>query len=148
MVRLHHLFPFFLLGVDGQDSSSASTDCQSRINHHRAKYGISPLITERSELHSCVNRQSEYDKQMGAHKSYKRCGSLGSQGQVSVITSFEILLESNVILVTHLYHFCTNQLGRRVKLRQCYRCIFQRALALLRNRGFWHTLRHLQPERL
>lgn len=56
------------------------SDCQVRINHHRLKYGID-LITEKKEFHSCNNRQSQYDKLQGAHKSYKRCGSIGSQGQ-------------------------------------------------------------------
>ncbi len=63
----------------GLISVSSQNDCKSRINHHRTKYGVD-LITEREDLHSCANRQSQYDKQMGAHKSYKRCGSLGSQG--------------------------------------------------------------------
>ena len=56
-----------------------SQDCLSRINHHRTKYGID-LISERKDLHDCANRQSQYDHVMGAHKSYKRCGGLGSQG--------------------------------------------------------------------
>ena len=53
--------------------------CTTRINHLRSKFNI-PLITERKDLHTCANRQSEYDKQVGAHKSFKRCGSVGSQG--------------------------------------------------------------------
>lgn len=57
----------------------AQTDCKSRINHHRTKYG-EELIEEREDLHDCANRQSQYDDVMGAHKSYKRCGGLGSQG--------------------------------------------------------------------
>ena len=60
----------------------AQSDCKSRIEHHRTKYGVDPpFISERTDLHSCANRQSQFDKQMGAHKSYKRCGFTGSQGQ-------------------------------------------------------------------
>ena len=78
---LHFILPALILAARGISAASESvdSDCQIRINHHRAKYGVDP-ITERTELHSCANRQSEYDKQMGAHKSYKRCGGLGSQG--------------------------------------------------------------------
>lgn len=69
------------------------TDCLSRINHHRTKYGEA-LISEREDLHDCANRQSQYDDVMGAHKSYQRCGGLGSQGSgggstcASVIDAF------------------------------------------------------------
>lgn len=55
------------------------SDCQERINFLRAKFSITP-ISERKDLHSCANRQSEFDKQVGAHKSFKRCGAVGSQG--------------------------------------------------------------------
>ena len=57
---------------DTATDGTSSTDCQSRINHHRTKYSVS-LITERTELHSCVNRQSQYDKAVGVHESYWRC---------------------------------------------------------------------------
>lgn len=50
-----------------------TSDCLSRINHHRAKWGLSPM-TERTDLHSCVNREAEYDKAHGAHKAFRWCG--------------------------------------------------------------------------
>ena len=75
---LHNVLPLTILVLQGRQGHS-QTDCKSRINHHRTKYGIDH-ITEREELHSCANRQSQYDKKMGAHKSFKRCGALGSQG--------------------------------------------------------------------
>lgn len=82
MARSYRLVPMamVLLGLLQIHHASCQTDCKSRINHHRTKYGITPLIEERTDLHTCANRQSEYDKQMGAHKSYQRCGPLGSQG--------------------------------------------------------------------
>ena len=61
-------------------TSEPEHDCQSRINHHRTKYGISNLVTERKDLHSCANRQSQYDKVNGSHSSFKICGFMGSQG--------------------------------------------------------------------
>jgi len=54
-------------------------ECKERINHFRIKHKIQPLITEREDLRSCVDRQSEWDKQMGPHSSLKRCGIVGGQ---------------------------------------------------------------------
>jgi hypothetical protein len=71
-LRLFVVLPAVIFGLP-------LSDCEIRINHHREKYGIDP-ITEREGLHTCANRQSQYDKEMGSHKSYKRCGGLESQG--------------------------------------------------------------------
>jgi len=70
--------------VPSQEPSLAEekTDCLSRINHHRSKVGLVPM-TERTDLHSCVNRQSEYDSKPGVrpHASALKCGGQGSTGQ-------------------------------------------------------------------
>lgn len=58
--------------------AKGTSDCLSRINHHRAKWGLPPM-TERTDLHSCVNREAEYDKAHGAH-SISMCGE-GAQGE-------------------------------------------------------------------
>ena len=76
-LRLFVVLPAVIFGLPLR--STAQSDCEIRINHHREKYGIDP-ITEREGLHTCANRQSQYDKEMGSHKSYKRCGGLESQG--------------------------------------------------------------------
>ena len=36
-------------------------DCKTRINYHRQKYRVTPLVEEQEDLKSCVDRQSEFD---------------------------------------------------------------------------------------
>uniref|UniRef100_A0A7S1AY12 Apple domain-containing protein n=1 Tax=Noctiluca scintillans TaxID=2966 RepID=A0A7S1AY12_NOCSC len=55
------------------------TSCLGRVNHHRTKWGLPPQ-SENTALHGCVNRQSQYDSQHGAHRSMRMCQT-PSQGQ-------------------------------------------------------------------